>query len=362
VTGAKPARADVRSMPGPYDLSMARPDPLAAAFGYYAAEQWGESGWRQFGRETGTSDILSVHPRLYRSLSFGDDDYADAALDVAGLVLEEGVGEEANEAERMSLIAEAIPDLPTWIAENAPARTKKLFREYLDARDPSEIPVEWSGSSVGVTPLESSPSPAPSRPLVSVDELFPWDDPAAPSEPVFVPFGIDEPSHSPLEPEAQAPVLDLVTQENDAASAPKIFIVHGHDEAALNSVRVYVFRETGIMPTSLAEEASVGQTIIEKFESYGAKTTYVIVLLTPDDVGQTVTDHDAGKRPNPRARQNVVLELGYFIGVIGRKNIVVVNADVERPSDLAGVGYVQYPGTNWKDDLRKELIAARLTK
>jgi hypothetical protein len=349
-------------MPDTYDLSMARPDPLSAAFGYYTSEQWEESDWRQFGRETGTSDILSAHPRLYRSLSFGDDDYADAALDIAGRVLEEGVGDEATEAERMTLIAEAAPNLPAWIAEHAPARTKKLFREYLDARDPSEIPVEWSGGSVEVTHLESPASPVKPEPVDTAKEPSPWDTPLPPVEAILAPRQNDGPSDSPKGPESQAPDLKLITSEHDAASAPEIFIVHGHDEAALNSVRVYVFRETGIMPTSLAEEASVGQTIIEKFESYGAKTTYVIVLLTPDDVGQTVTDHDAGKRPNPRARQNVVLELGYFIGAIGRKNIVVVNADVERPSDLAGVGYVQYPGTNWKDDLRKELIAARLTK
>ncbi len=144
-------------------------------------------------------------------------------------------------------------------------------------------------------------------------------------------------------------------------SERRIFVVHGHDEAALHSIQVYVHRETGIMPISLAQEAGASMTIIEKFESYGEKTSYAIVLLTPDDVGQTLGDQSAGLPPSPRARQNVVLELGYFISALGRKNIVVVNAGVERPSDLAGVGYVQYPGTNWKDDLRKELATAGLT-
>ncbi|AOX67847.1 hypothetical protein BJK06_15045 [Curtobacterium sp. BH-2-1-1] len=139
-----------------------------------------------------------------------------------------------------------------------------------------------------------------------------------------------------------------------------MFIVHGHDDAALNSIRIFVHKHTGIMPTSLAEEAGRGQTIIEKFETYGDATSFVIVLLTPDDVGQTIGNHQAGTEPNPRARQNVVLELGYFIGKIGRKNVVVVDADVERPSDLAGLSYVEYPGLNWKDALRTELVAAGL--
>jgi len=73
-------------------MRMARPDPLQAAAAYYTAKRWDEHEWREFGRETGTSDILGSHPRLYRSLSFGDDDYPDAALDVLERVLTEGVG------------------------------------------------------------------------------------------------------------------------------------------------------------------------------------------------------------------------------------------------------------------------------
>lgn len=326
---------------------MARPDPLQSAAGYYTAERWGESEWRQFGRETGTSDILSSHPRLYRSLSFGDDDYPDAALEILGRVLDEGVEDRGNETERMELLADSMPDLPSWTTEHAPNRTKRLFQDYLDARDPSEIPHLWSGDAT----TESAPT-APAT------ESFDWSTPStdvwdAPSEPsVF----------DTVPSTTAAPSMTSAEKPPAAAHADRsIFVVHGHDDSALNSIRVYVTRETKILPISLAEEASAGQTIIEKFETYGEQSSYVIVLLTPDDVGQTVGEHDAGNLPRPRARQNVVLELGYFIGKIGRKNIVVVNADVERPSDLAGLGYVQYPGSNWKDDLRKELQAAGLT-
>jgi len=127
----------------------------------------GESEWRQFGRETGTSDIVSSLPRLYRSLSFGDDDYPDAALEILGRVLDEGVEDRGNEAERMELLADAMPDLPTWTIEHAPNRTKRLFRDYLDARDPSEIPNLWSGE----TPTLPSPVPPTA-------ETFDWSTPA----------------------------------------------------------------------------------------------------------------------------------------------------------------------------------------
>lgn len=340
---------------------MARPDPLQAAAGYYTAQRWEEQEWRDFGRETGTSDILNSHPRLYRSLSFGDPDYPDAALGALALILEEGVEPGASETERMELLADAMPDLPAWTRENAPARTKRLFDEYLSARDRSEIPPAWSDAATveaerpvevffpSGTTNEGHQSPAAQS---STNEGYrspvldePWD----------VSTTVAAPSGAIAAAPAKLPI-------NPFAANERIFIVHGHDEAALNSIRVYVHRETGVMPISLAEEASEGQTIIEKFESYGEASSYVIVLLTPDDVGQMAAEHDAGSPPKPRARQNVVLELGYFIGKLGRKRIVVVNKDVERPSDLAGLGYVQYPGTNREDDLRKELLSARLTR
>ena len=115
------------------------------------------------------------------------------------------------------------------------------------------------------------------------------------------------------------------------------------------------------MPISLAEEPGRGRTIIEKFEEYGSTSSFVIVLLSPDDVGQTQVDSELNVEPKPRARQNVILELGYFIGKIGRENIVVMNGGVEKPSDLAGLSYIAYPGDNWKYELHSELAAVSLT-
>lgn len=333
------------------------------AAGYYTAARWGEQEWRQFGRETGTSDILSSHPRLYRSLSFGDDDYADAAFESIGRVLDEGVGGADGEAQRMEVLAPSMPDLPEWVAEHAPNRVKDLFREYLDARDPSEVPTWWLPTEQEAT-NEVFPFPDatnevfPSSPSVTSSEPDSWALPADEVDSWAVSDVPRAETPEPAPPPAGTPAAAPAVQSADR----QIFVVHGHDEAALNSIRVYVHRVTGTMPLSLAEEAGGAMTIIEKFESYGAKTGYVIVLLTPDDVGETVADYDAGVKPSPRARQNVVLELGYFLGTLGRKQMVVVNAGVEKPSDIAGVGYVQYPGSNWKDDLRKELVEAKLVR
>ncbi|WP_181015102.1 TIR domain-containing protein [Curtobacterium sp. BH-2-1-1] len=331
---------------------MARVDPLQNAIAAYAADNWNDSNWRALGRETGTSDIISRHPRLYRSLGFGDDDYPDAAIEVVGqLFASEAVEDESGEAGRMELFADSMPDLVTWVQEHAPTRTRKLFKDYLQSRDQSEIPAAWRDTSAFDEEDEEWEARA---------RFAQWRDRDPRPDPVL-PWVVTEstPSANPS-PAAESTPLETLSPADAAEQPDSIFIVHGHDDAALNSIRIFVHKHTGIMPTSLAEEAGRGQTIIEKFETYGDATSFVIVLLTPDDVGQTIGNHQAGTEPNPRARQNVVLELGYFIGKIGRKNVVVVDADVERPSDLAGLSYVEYPGLNWKDALRTELVAAGL--
>jgi predicted nucleotide-binding protein len=347
-------------------------DGLQLAAGAYTAATWDQSAWRQFGRETGMTDILSRHARLYRSQDFGDDDYPDAALEALGWVLTEAGVESPGEKGRMDLLADSMPDLPGWIEVNAPARTRRLFREYLAARDVSEIPEQWrpdrsAGSTTESTDPTASliaPEPAPreAAPASAIHQNSGQSagEPAAPSaarpaDPAPRKVAL---TATPSPATTATPAASSGALSSSSGTTRSLFIVHGHDEAAMNSVRVYVARHTGSLPVSLAEEAGRGRTIIEKFEDHGDDASYVIVLLTPDDVGQTVGARQAGDEPLKRARQNVVLELGYFIGKIGRENVIVLDASVERPSDLNGLSYIAYPGINWKDELRAELVAA----
>lgn len=326
---------------------MVNVDPLLSAAAAYTSANWTNEEWRQFGRETGTSDILSDHPRLYRSLSFGDDDYPDAAEDALKRVLREGPEANSGEKGRMDLLAESMPDLPAWVAENGAPRTKRLFGQYLAARAITEIPFDWFSASDEASPSKESITSTPG-PLTGAATEPAWPTPS--STPSIPPR---QASTGPAE--ASGLTSSSLSAHERPTELPHIFIVHGHDEAARDSIRIYVHELTEVVPTSLAEKPGGGDTIIEKFERIGGSASYVIVLLTPDDIGQTSSAHSGGLDPNPRARQNVVLELGYFIGKIGRENIVVMDGGVERPSDLAGLSYVSYPGTNWKDDLRKEL-------
>ena len=133
----------------------------------------------------------------------------------------------------------------------------------------------------------------------------------------------------------------------------KVFIVHGHDEGALQGVARFI-GDIGLTPIILHEQPNQGQTIIEKIER-NADVGFAVVLLTPDDV---FTDKNSNRVL--RARQNVMLELGYFLGVLGRNNVCVLKKDeVQIPSDFEGVVWVPLDENDgWQKKLFKELKAA----
>jgi len=142
-----------------------------------------------------------------------------------------------------------------------------------------------------------------------------------------------------------------------SAKAREVFIVHGHDEAAKTKVARLLDR-LDFVPIILHEQANQGQTIIEKFEKNAGRAGFAVVLLTPDDQGGVKgAPADTQKM---RARQNVVLELGFFIGKLGRENVCVLYAaGVELPSDMLGVVYTPLDAHGaWETLLAKELRAA----
>lgn len=133
-----------------------------------------------------------------------------------------------------------------------------------------------------------------------------------------------------------------------------IFIVHGHDAKTKIEVARTIER-LGLVPIILHEQANEGRTIIEKFETH-SKVGFAIILMTSDDVGRVKTsDVDLS-----RARQNVILEMGYFIGKLGRGNVFPLHEEgVELPGDLSGLLYTPIDNSGyWKLALVKELKAA----
>lgn len=102
-----------------------------------------------------------------------------------------------------------------------------------------------------------------------------------------------------------------------ANGSTKVFIVHGHDRAVKESTIRFV-EKLGLTPVVLDESPNKGRTIIEKFEDLAADVVFAIVLFTPDDVGGKAA---RGTKLQRRARQNVVFELGFFVGRLGRDRV-----------------------------------------
>ena len=139
----------------------------------------------------------------------------------------------------------------------------------------------------------------------------------------------------------------------------KVFVVHGHDEAARESVARFLER-IGLEAVVLHEQATGGRTIVEKLEHYG-EVDFAVVVLTPDDIGGTKSSSADAQRA--RTRQNVILELGFFVGKLGRKRVCALHkGPLELPSDYLGVGYVAFDeGGGWRLRLAKELREAGFT-
>ena len=133
----------------------------------------------------------------------------------------------------------------------------------------------------------------------------------------------------------------------------EVFVVHGHDHGTKETVARFLL-SLDLKPIILHEQPNQGRTIIEKFENY-SQTSYAIALLTQDDVGGPTAED-----LRPQARQNVILELGFFLGSLGRGKVAALKkGDLELPSDYLGVLYIDLDENDgWKMKLARELNAA----
>jgi len=153
---------------------------------------------------------------------------------------------------------------------------------------------------------------------------------------------------------------NYVLQQGDTSAqlirhlSNKVFIIHGRDGEARETV-AHVLGSIGFEPIILHEQANRGRTVIEKVEA-NSEVGFAVVLLTPDDAGKAM---DASEL-EPRARQNVLLELGYFMARLGRDKVcALMKGRVEIPSDFAGVVWERMDENGgWKQTLARELQAA----
>jgi predicted nucleotide-binding protein len=124
---------------------------------------------------------------------------------------------------------------------------------------------------------------------------------------------------------------EIVSPADMSAKKPRVFIVQGHDEDTREKLAVFLY-QLGFDPVILHDQPNKGRTLITKFIEEASNVGFAVVVMTPDDQGGKV-----GGPANFRARQNVVFELGFMIGVLGSNKVVALIKDsVERPSDIDG--------------------------
>jgi hypothetical protein len=152
---------------------------------------------------------------------------------------------------------------------------------------------------------------------------------------------------------AEEPLGLATNPEPEEKSVPTgVFVVHGHNELIREQVARTINEDGGRKAVILHEQANRGQTLIEKFERHASEAGWAVILLTADDVGGTSDDN-----LHPRARQNVVLEMGFFYGRLGREHVAVLYEEgVQLPSDTDGIAYIPLDrGGAWKARVLREI-------
>ena len=182
-------------------------------------------------------------------------------------------------------------------------------------------------------------------------------------------FGLTEVRQVPTVRAETKPNSVVTTSARPGGASPRksetgrnkrmIFVVHGHNDGQKETVARFL---QNLAPRAkvviLHEQPNQGRAIIEKFETYAADVKYAVILMTADDVGRAEEEEEL----RPRARQNVILELGWFIGRLGRDRVTILcDEGVETPSDILGVLYTKLDkGGSWRWGLDKDLHAAKI--
>lgn len=153
------------------------------------------------------------------------------------------------------------------------------------------------------------------------------------------------------------PATGAPAEAGSADRSPnRVFVVHGQNDTARTAV-VSFLESIGLVGIVLHEQPNMGRHLLTKFIQEAELVTFAVVLMTDDDVGSL-----KGGKLAPRARQNVILELGYFLAHLGQAKVcALITPGLETPSDFDGIVYIRMDDEQkWQQELKRELLAARM--
>lgn len=169
--------------------------------------------------------------------------------------------------------------------------------------------------------------------------------------------GDAEEETSPPSTQDVAPTTRPASTAASADRSPnRVFVVHGQNETARTAV-VSFLESLGLVGIVLHEQPNMGRHLLTKFIQEADLVTFAVVLMTDDDVGSV-----KGGKLAPRARQNVILELGYFLAHLGQARVcALATPGLETPSDFDGIVYIRMDNEQlWQQELKRELLAANI--
>lgn len=262
------------------------------------------------------------------------------------VLMEEGRADEKVRIGRITEASQSRREIsltfePLWLRTPLPITNDDIWK-LRDALDIGEF--EFSRNHVAVK----------DRDLISVLEGAGYDIGDA-TRAHFKASGFPTPTTA--KPPSMPSVPPSPDTVRDSSRHPnRVFVVHGRNEAARSSV-VGHLRDLGLEPIVLHDQPNMGRHLLTKFIQEAELVTFAVVVMTDDDIGGVSADDLA-----PRARQNVILELGYFIAHLGQDRVcALITPGLETPSDFDGIVYIRMDsGDRWRRELMRELRAAKM--
>lgn len=143
------------------------------------------------------------------------------------------------------------------------------------------------------------------------------------------------------------------TKLNNKVRSNKVFVVYGKEDETSSDV-IQTLQKLELEPITLHDEPNSQNSTLGKIEDY-PHVSFAVVVLSPDDLAHPM--EEPSESAKYRASQNVILELGYFLGKLGKQNVVAIYNKKENfkvPTDITGVIWIEHK-TGWYFQLIREL-------